>query len=87
MADRPKKPSRSAGSGPARRQDRLAAALKANLARRKAQARERAEAPAAAEKPERPSTDPAATRRSRRKSSLRRAIYALEGICQFLLAG
>lgn len=54
MADQPKKPSRPGGSGPARREDRLAAALKANLARRKAQARERAEAPAAAEKPERP---------------------------------
>lgn len=54
MADQPKKPSRPAGSGPARREDRLAAALKANLGRRKAQARERAEAPPAAEKPEGP---------------------------------
>jgi hypothetical protein len=54
MTDRPKKPSRPAGSGPARREDRLAAALKANLARRKAQARERerAEAPAVAQKTE-----------------------------------
>jgi hypothetical protein len=54
MADQPKGPkgqSRATHDVPARRDDRLAAALKANLARRKAQARQRARPP---EKPETP---------------------------------
>jgi hypothetical protein len=51
MADRPKEESQPARDAPARRSDRLAAALKANLARRKAQARERARPP---EKPDTP---------------------------------
>jgi hypothetical protein len=49
MADRPKGQFRPARDKAARRRDRLAAALKTNLARRKAQARQRARAP---EKPE-----------------------------------
>jgi len=44
--------SRAAREAAAQRRDRLAAALKANLARRKAQARQRARPP---EKPEMPS--------------------------------
>jgi hypothetical protein len=49
MADQPKEESQPPRDGPPRRSDRLAAALKANLARRKAQARQRARPP---EKPE-----------------------------------
>jgi hypothetical protein len=52
MADQPKERSRPPRGAAARRGDRLAAALKANLARRKAQARQRAQPP---EKPETPS--------------------------------
>jgi hypothetical protein len=57
MSDQPKEQSRPARDEPGRREDRLAAALKANLARRKAQARQRAQPSAAgsekAETPER----------------------------------
>lgn len=52
MPEQPKEPSGPKDQGPIRREDRLAAALRANLARRKAQARQRAATPAAPEKPE-----------------------------------
>ncbi len=55
MPDQPKEPPRPGRDKPARRVDRLAVALKANLARRKAQARQRARHPAAGG-PEEPKT-------------------------------
>jgi len=54
MPDQPKKQPRLGRDEPARRKERLAAALKANLARRKAQARQRARHPAGG--PEEPET-------------------------------
>jgi hypothetical protein len=54
MSDQPKKQPRLGRDEPARREERLAAALKANLARRKAQARQRARYPAGG--PEEPET-------------------------------
>jgi hypothetical protein len=47
MPDQPKEHSRPTRDEPIRREDRLAAALKANLARRKAQVRQRARLPVA----------------------------------------
>lgn len=47
MPDQPKEQPRPTRSEPIRREDRLAAALKANLARRKAQVRQRARPPVA----------------------------------------
>ncbi len=54
MPDQPKEQPRPGRNEPAGRDDRLAAALKANLARRKAQARQRARNPATG--PEEPET-------------------------------